>query len=171
MLANTYSEMLRLNVGHVLSRSVGFRWEIPISGEQVAVTSDLMLARLTGEVHLTRTPPGILVEGALYATRDMECVRCLSAYALPAEVNMSELYTYPPDPEAEWTIDEDCVLNITALVRELLLVEEPMQALCSPDCKGLCPACGEDWNLDGCACPCESGDARFAVLQELLGSD
>ena len=171
MLANTYSEMLRLNVGHVLSRSVGFRWEIPISGDQVAVTPDLMLARLAGEVHLTRTPPGILVEGTLHATRDTECVRCLSVYPLQAEVNMSELYTYPPEPEAEWTIDEDCVLNITSLLRELLLVEEPIQALCSRDCKGLCPACGQDWNLDGCACARESGDARFAVLQELLEAD
>jgi len=163
--------MLRLNVGHVLNRSVGFSREIRFSGEQVGVAADLMLERLSGEAQLTRIPPGILVEGTIDTTRDMQCVRCLAAYARQAEVGISELYTYPPEPEAEWTIDDDCVLNLAPLLREQLLVEEPIQALCSPDCNGLCPACGEDWNLDGCACPCESGDARFAVLRELLGAD
>ena len=163
--------MLRLNVGHVLNRSVGFSREIRFSGEQVGVAADLMLERLSGEAQLTRIPPGILVEGTIDITRDMQCVRCLAVHALQAEVGISELYTYPPEPEAEWTIDDDCVLNLAPLLREQLLVEEPIQALCSPDCNGLCPACGQDWNLDGCACSRESGDARFAVLQELLEAD
>ena len=160
--------MLRLNVGHVLNKSVGFSREMRFSGEKVAVASDLMLVRLAGEAQLTRTQPGILVEGKINATRDMECVRCLSVHALQSEVNISELYIYPPETEAEWTIDEDGVLNLAPLLRELLLVEEPIRALCGRECKGLCPVCGQDWNLDGCACPRESGHARFAILQELL---
>ena len=163
--------MLRLNVGHVLSRSAGFIREVRFSGEQVAVASDLVLARLAGETQLTRTPQGILLEGTIDTTRNMECVRCLSVYAWQAEVNISELYTYPPEPEVEWTIDGDCMLNLAPLLRELLLVEEPMQALCDPDCRGLCPGCGQDWNICGCVFPRESGDARFAVLQELLEAD
>jgi uncharacterized protein len=163
--------MLRLNVGHVLSRSVGFIRQVRFSGEQVTVASDLVLTRLASETQLTRTPQGILLEGTIDTTRNMECVRCLSVYAWQAEVNISELYTYPPEPEVEWTIDEDCMLNIAPLLRELLLVEEPMQALCGPDCRGLCPDCGQNWNIGDCACPSESGDARFAVLRELLGAD
>ena len=163
--------MLRLNVGHVLSRSVGFIREVRFAGEKVAVASDLVLARLAGDTQLTRTPQGILLEGTIDTTRNMECVRCLSVYALQAEVNMSELYTYPPEPEVEWAIEGDCMLNLAPLLRELLLVEEPMQALCGPDCMGLCPDCGQDRNTGGCACPRESGYARFAVLQELLEVD
>ena len=163
--------MLRLNVGHVLSRSVGFIRQVRFSGEQVTVASDLVLTRLASETQLTRTPQGILLEGTIDTTRGMECVRCLAEYTLTAEMDISELYTYPPEPEVEWTVDEDCVLNLAPLLRELLLVEEPIQALCSPDCKGLCTACGQDWNLDGCPCPREGGDARFAVLQELLKAD
>ena len=171
ILATVHSEMLSLNVGHVLGGSVGFSREIHFEGEQVSVASDLMLAWLVGEAKLTRTPPGILVEGTINAARDMECVRCLSMYAMHAEVDISELYTYPPEMEAEWTIDEDCMLNLAPLLRELLVVEEPIQALCRLDCKGLCPTCGQDWNLGGCGCLRESGDARFAMLQELLEAD
>ena len=153
--------MLRLNVGHVLSRSVGFIRQVRFSGEQVCVASDLVLARMVGETQLTRTPQGILLEGIIDTTRNMECVRCLSVYVWQSDVNISELYTYPPGPEVEWTIDEDCILNIAPLLRELLLVEEPMQALCGLNCRGLCPGCGQNWNIDHCACPSESGDVRF----------
>ena len=171
MLAKDHSEMLSLNVGHMVGMSVGFNRKMSFSGAEVAVASDLMLARLVGDAKLTRTPPGILVEGTINAVRDMECVRCLTVYAMPTEVSISELYTYPPEAEAEWTIDEDCILNIAPLLRDQLLVEEPIQALCRPDCKGLCRNCGQDWNLSGCACLRESNDARFAVLQELLEVD
>lgn len=171
MPAKTYSEILCLNVGHLLSRSIGFSRKIHFSGQHIVVASDLMLARLSGETRLTRIHLGILVEGTMDAIRDMECVRCLSVYTLNSEVNISELYTYPPDPEADWTIDENCLLNISPLLRELLLVEEPIQALCSQDCKGLCPDCGQDRNQVVCACTRESGDPRLAVLKELLETD
>ena len=65
MLANPYSAMLRFNVGHVLSKSVGFISEIRFSAQQVDVSSDLKLVRLLGDACLTRTPPGILFEGEL----------------------------------------------------------------------------------------------------------
>ena len=171
MLANDHSEMLSLNVGHMVGMSVGFSREMSFSGAEVTVASDLMLARLVGDAKLTRTPPGILVEGTINAVRDMECVRCLTVYAMPTEVSISELYTYPPEAEAEWMISEDYILNLAPLLREQLLVEEPIQALCRLDCKGLCHNCGQDWNLSGCACLRESNDARFAVLQELLEVD
>jgi len=171
MLANPYSAMLRFNVGHVLSKSVGFISEIRFSAQQVDVSSDLKLVRLLGDACLTRTPPGILFEGELDVDREMQCVRCLSEYLLHSKVVMSELYTYPPDSESEWTIGEDCMLNVAPLLREMLLVEEPMKSLCGPHCKGLCHFCGQDWNLDRCACVDETVDARFTVLRKFLEAD
>ena len=171
ILTNSHIDMLRLNVGHVLSKSAGFAWDMRLEGQYVEVRPDLRLVRLFADAQLTRTPPGILFEGEIDTARDMECVRCLSGYALHSKVLMSELYTYPSDSESEWTIDEDCILNIAPLLREMLLGEEPIKTLCSPDCQGLCQICGQDWNLDKCACVRESIDARLVVLQKLLKAD
>jgi uncharacterized protein len=49
-----------------------------------------------------------------------------------------------------------------------LLLSVPMQALCQPDCKGLCPTCGADWNEGPCDCPSEEVDPRWAGLADLL---
>ena len=42
------------------------------------------------------------------------------------------------------------------LVRDVLVVGQPVWLLCRPDCAGLCPACGADLNLG----PCDHGDEQ-----------
>ena len=43
-------------------------------------------------------------------------------------------------------------LNIDDDIREEILLNFPMKTLCSNDCKGLCPVCGENLNYIVCAC-------------------
>jgi uncharacterized protein len=50
-------------------------------------------------------------------------------------------------------------------------VVAPMQALCRPDCGGLCPHCGGNRNLGECQCDQEPSDPRWALLQALLEAD
>jgi len=53
-------------------------------------------------------------------------------------------------------------IDLTELIRDTLIINEPSQVLCQDDCKGLCVHCG--------ACSCESFvvDPRFAELRALL---
>jgi len=43
-------------------------------------------------------------------------------------------------------------LNIDNDIREEILLNFPMKTLCSSDCKGLCPVCGENLNYIVCNC-------------------
>ena len=43
-----------------------------------------------------------------------------------------------------------------------------MKPLCRPDCRGLCPHCGCDLNIEQCDCKDEQLDPRLAVLGDLL---
>ena len=43
-------------------------------------------------------------------------------------------------------------LDITAEVRDALLLSVPMKLLCSEDCRGLCQGCGANLNLEECRC-------------------
>lgn len=72
--------------------------------------------------------------------------------------------------------DEDVVVSrltgrevdLAALACEDLLVALPMRALCSAECRGLCPQCGTNRNLEACACrPVAELDARLAPLAKL----
>ena len=63
------------------------------------------------------------------------------------------------NPEGELELDE--------LMREVFLLEMDTKNLCSEDCKGLCPGCGADLNVEACRCRREI-DPRLAVLAQLL---
>ena len=68
------------------------------------------------------------------------------------------------------------------LVRQTLALSEEIRFLCKPDCKGLCPVCGRNLNIDPCACGAsvlhlvtddeeaqeDNTQKPFAALQDLL---
>ena len=56
--------------------------------------------------------------------------------------------------------------NLMPQVREALILEEPIRLLCRPDCRGLCPQCGQDRNRGDCGCV-PAPDPRWEALQRL----
>jgi uncharacterized protein len=58
-------------------------------------------------------------------------------------------------------------VDIGPAVREALLLAAETFPLCTPECKGLCPVCGEDLNADACRCAVEQVDPRWGKLQNL----
>jgi uncharacterized protein len=58
-------------------------------------------------------------------------------------------------------------IDVSEYFREQITLEWPMQILCRPDCKGLCPRCGANLNYESCTCEKEEGDSRLAVLRNL----
>jgi uncharacterized protein len=58
-------------------------------------------------------------------------------------------------------------LAIADILREQILLALPMKALCTVECKGLCPACGTNLNSGGCACPAEVFNPHMDTLLEI----
>ncbi len=63
-----------------------------------------------------------------------------------------ELYAFKESntDESNLIVPFDGHIDLEPLIREYFLVEIPISALCKPDCKGLCPICGEDLNQRTC---------------------
>ena len=164
------SRVLRLNVGFLLKEGIGFSREFTFDEPVVALSPDLTVHNLYGAITLTRTPQGLYTQGHLRATVDYECSRCLNDFDQPVSVRLAELYYYPPEsapPDAP-AIGDDFHLDLTPVVREDFVVSIPIRALCRPDCKGLCPQCGANWNEGPCDCEDDELDPRMAVLADLL---
>lgn len=64
-------------------------------------------------------------------------------------------------------LNGDGELELDELMREVFLLEMDTKNLCSEDCKGLCPGCGVDLNVEPCRCKREP-DPRWAKLTQLL---
>src|SRR5262249_45945742 len=73
------------------------------------------------------------------------------------------------DPDA-FRIDAQHLLDLTEAVRQYREVSIEMQPLCRPDCRGLCPRCGKDFNEGDCECPGGRIDNRWAKLAALRGA-
>lgn len=166
------NRVLKLNVGFLLSQSVGTSREVAFDVPPLAVSEDLKLAYLRGELRLSRTHEGILVQGTLESAAEGECRRCLEPVDIPIVMDIEELFASKPDnTDTEFFIGEDGIMDLTPLLREESFLNTPLAPLCKPDCAGLCPQCGQNLNLATCDCVPDDIDPRFAVLQQLKDQD
>ena len=70
-------------------------------------------------------------------------------------------------PETEIGYYEDGGLALEDVLREQVLLSLPARTLCQPDCKGLCPRCGQNRNEAACSCEEGPSDPRWEALAGL----
>jgi uncharacterized protein len=161
---------LRFNFGFLIEAGVGTSRSIELNYPSILLEADLTLTPLTGKFQAIRNSKGIYITGRLHSALESECARCLDHLDIPVSVELNDLYYYPPDsaPEGEYSVGEDGFLDLGPLVRQLSLLELPMQPFCRPDCKGLCSQCGQNLNNEQCDCVHDEIDPRLASLGKLL---
>ena len=144
--------LLRLNVGFLINQPVGTSRDFKFEYPHILLRPDLELTNFTGVVKIGRTPQGLLVQGKFGAEVCAECVRCLTDFQQPLEVEFSELYAFSRRSVSEsgLILPEDAHIDLEPLVREYMLIEIPINPLCMTDCKGLCSFCGADLNQTEC---------------------
>ena len=137
----------------------------------------------TGEVHLLRTHQGLLLNATIRVQTGAECARCLQPIAQAATISLEEecyptvdpstgRRTFPPDTaEGVLHIDATQMLDLSDVLRQYLIANEPLKTLCREDCKGLCPECGVDLNAETCRCQDEPIDPRWGALADLLSQE
>jgi uncharacterized protein len=69
--------------------------------------------------------------------------------------------------EAEMGFYDGDGLELNDVLREFVLLALPMQRLCNENCKGICPACGQNRNQNECRCQTTASDDRWAALKEI----
>ena len=163
----------------------------PVTAGSRAVEDEFSLlgpSRLAGS--LTRAGDRFHLRGRITATLQLACGRCLNPFTMPVDTTVD--LTYVPDRAMVGTPakdkghggadeevelqDEDLntayyhdhVLDLGEMLREQFYLALPMHPLCRPDCRGLCPSCGIDRNIDTCQCKTEWIDPRLSVLQALV---
>lgn len=167
------NRLLKLNVGFLLKEGAGYTRQFTFDEPGEIRLDEVTIHDLEGALRLTRTPQGIVVQGVLHAQTDVECVRCLRPCECLVEVPFEELFVLPNHPEASkpanpYVIDEGGFIDLKPILREEGILAVPIQMLCEPDCKGLCPQCGKNLNEGACECDLEHRDPRFDSLRKLL---
>ena len=143
---------LRFNVGFLINQPVGSTRDIHFDFPSLYFHPDLEVKDLKGVARVSRTPQGILLQADFEAVVKTECVRCLNEFEQPLHIRFQDIYAFSSRSVSEsgLILPEDGNINLEPLLREYFLVEMPIRPLCREDCKGLCPVCGEDLNIETC---------------------
>ncbi len=160
--------VLKINVGFLLAQGAGYHRVIELDLPHVRLEDDVELDFLRGDLRLSRNSRGILAQGMLESSLVCECTRCLTPTSVIIQLEIEELFTYPPSSDTPYSVEETGILDLTPLLREEAILAEPLGVLCRADCAGLCPQCGQNWNEGTCNCESEDIDPRLAVLRGLL---
>jgi uncharacterized protein len=161
---------LRFNFGFLIEANLGTSRTIELDYPSILLEDELTLEPLTGAFQAVKNSKGIYVMGQLDSNIETECARCLVPVPLPIQIELDDLFYHPAHtaPAGEFAVGEDGFIDLAPLVRQLSLLEIPMQHFCQADCKGLCPHCGQNLNKGACECPVDEIDPRLSVLKDLL---
>ena len=135
--------------------------------------------KAVGKVELVSGSLGeIRVKGHLGVRMEADCDRCLDSAPFPIDSDF-ELFYRPVEEgygseehvidegEAEMGFYQGDGLELNDVLREFVLLSLPMQRLCREGCKGICPVCGQNRNLNQCDCQAEAADDRWAALKSM----
>lgn len=119
--------------------------------------------------HISR---GVYMEGFVEGREEEMCARCLEPFERDTRVTIEEAYSEEIAPaEAQFSEVSPLVeraIDVGELVTQLLEVDEPLAAICSEHCRGICPTCGVNRNRDQCACSEHVVDERLAGLAKFM---
>jgi uncharacterized protein len=171
------------NVAGLLRDAPGAVRDHRLRDHYLTLGPDLELAGpIDGEIRMQRTNRGILVRGEITALLRRTCGRCLEPFVDEVRVELSEEFLPSVDPEtgaqlappaedeATLPISERHEIDLTGVLHDELLLDEPMTPLCEPGCPGLCSVCGRRAEA-GHHHPEEEVDPRLAGLARLLPRD
>ncbi|MDR1734132.1 MAG: DUF177 domain-containing protein [Oscillospiraceae bacterium] len=114
-------------------------------------------ARASG---IVRNHAGIVeMEGTATVSQRIPCDRCAEDFDFTCTIPISHTLVREiadEEDDAELTLISDWSWDPSELLHEDVVLGLPPVALCSADCKGLCPSCGCNRNMGECTCVPES---------------
>jgi uncharacterized protein len=142
---------------------------LPVNG-----VADLLVEHRSSSSHVN----DIRLRANYSANFEILCARCVDPVAVPLSGDFDLIFR-PESADADAgersiTADETEIgyyqesgLSLEDVVREQVLLSLPSRTLCTADCKGLCPRCGQNLNQAKCSCDEAPADPRWNALAGL----
>lgn len=129
--------------------------------------------------HIEKIGEEVILRGQIHTFIELSCSRCLKDFRKDMDLDVDVVYHSVSELKGEekYEIKEDELdtdfylkdeIDIDELMLEQIILNIPMKPLCSESCKGLCPKCGRDLNIEACNCESRAIDPRFEQLKKLF---
>ena len=116
---------------------------------------------------------GYRVHGTIEAMVYETCDRCLVRFKENFQSLLNMILTNDQSLLNEKNVDvihfadTEQFIDLSSIIHDLVLLEEPIKRLCKKSCKGLCPACGNNLNETTCTCTVSEYHSRWDSLKNL----
>lgn len=121
-------------------------------------------------VEMRRLSGGLEVAGSISGGVELECARCLRKFGFPLDIAIKEVaifvssgYEEVEGPSGEYLV-VDGVLDLEPVFRDAICLSLPNRRVCADTCRGICPVCGADLNVETCGCASRTIDLRLKPL-------
>lgn len=120
----------------------------------------------------------IRVVGSFVIQVEIRCARCLD----PVKQDVRESFDLVYRPQGVDARGEESSISLAEteigyyqgdgllledVLKEQVLLALPVKQVCSNECKGLCPQCGRNLNVEDCDCVTTMSDPRWAALEDI----
>jgi len=117
------------------------------------------------------------VRGEVRASVPQMCGRCAEGFTAPVTADVDLRFAPKPprvdgaelgrdDLDTDFYVDDQ--IDLGRVIDNETTLALPMKPLCDAGCRGLCPVCGVNRNLNPCACADRAPDPRLAALKTLV---
>ena len=136
--------MVKITAAHIPDGQL----ELELELEQTAQDLDLdikgvkFITPLQIRCLVSKTGSEIYIKAQIKGRTELTCTGCLENFDQELKEKFDHYHKWAGEPE----------LDITDQVREAVILSFSMKLVCNPECKGLCPMCGQNLNLDQCDC-------------------
>jgi uncharacterized protein len=127
---------------------------------------------------VSRLKDQLIFRGQFSMPVRLTCARCAEQFERAIESELVFVLKFTPDQAnqdldesdsedyyflPEGTLEFDC----SDLIRDRIILSVGLKPLCREECKGICPLCGTNLNIDQCSCEKEEIDERWLPLKDL----
>lgn len=161
----------------LLAEPPGSERRYEIHGATIPLPDHMRLAApLEGELRVSRTNRGVLVDATISTAIEGTCSRCLREIEIPMTVRIRDealpsvdlatghAVDSSQEPDATRLSDHH-ELDLGTLAADAISLEEPIVALCEAACPGLCVECGERLGPGHVEHERDDVDPRLAALR------
>ncbi len=135
--------MIKFPVRDVSSKGLEIDQTIPMESIGLSAEELDLRSPLTVKAKVQRVDNQIIAHTKVRADYGYLCARCLEEFH---EEHENEYHF-----DFELTEDDEYI-DLGEEIRQEMILANPAKVLCKKDCKGICPGCGVNLNLEKCKC-------------------
>ena len=151
--------------------------DFEFSSSELVEENTVFLEAVHADVIVKLTGEEVLITGRISTRVSLICSCCLSPYESRIDSRFDLVYLPEELEMAGDQLDEDEIdrlffysrqIDLNDVILEQLNLTFPVRPLCSEDCQGICPVCGQIIKEGHCSCATDSADPRLEKFKHFL---